>query len=104
METGYIVGLRKLEAESLGVMVESLNLVQDQGKEALIATREGYRRLVDRLGNVLRFGARRGGLRGIGVQVPVASTTGAKGQSTVEGRIGALFRGFSRVSADRLDV
>lgn len=77
MKTGNIAILGKLEAEALGVVVEILNFLENQGKEALVAALESYRRRADRLGDVLVLGTRRG-RAALGGKVPVASTTGAK--------------------------
>lgn len=94
VETRNMVFGRELEAETLGVVAEHLDVLEHERNKALVAALEG---LFGRLGGC-KCGS---GALGT-VQVPVASTGGDDAQRAVESSIGALLGGLGRVSADGL--
>lgn len=108
-KTAPHVGLRQLEGELLGVVVDNLRLLQQQGDEALFAASEGILcRSAGGCGDLVRFiGWRRIALLARGrvasPHVEVGTSESSSTESSIEdGIAAAALRGLRGISADVL--
>lgn len=96
-ETRDLVALGKLKADTLGVVVDGLDLGNLEGEPALFSTKESLFGLSD--DHLFHFSSRGGG----SAEVPVAGTSETDGASSVQQRVGtSRSTSLSGIAADVL--
>ena len=103
MQTRDLVGLGKLEAQTLRVVVDNLDIGKLERQEALVTASEGLLGLnTNSLLHISSDGGSRGSLAA--AKVPVACTTNGGSTSSEQKSVGAAgASGLGGISANRLN-